>query len=123
MWSEFLFKRVFKAEDSGNLRQTGDWPFVLAEASPLVHARVPSDITYGNYLGEERMARVPKAMVVYRFGSWQYAGGAATSRGLLSGTCAKVWKPDCRVPVKRVKPPSWIYLEMRATATWSIAMA
>ena len=66
MWSEFLFKRVFKAEDSGNLRQTGDWPFVLAEASPLVHARVPSDITYGNYLGEERMARVPKAMVSLR---------------------------------------------------------
>jgi hypothetical protein len=66
MWSEFLFKRVFKAEVSGNLQRTGAWPFVLAEASPLTHARVSSDITYGNYLGEERMARVPKVMASLR---------------------------------------------------------
>ena len=66
MWSKFLFKRVFKAEDSGNLRQMGDWPFVLAEASPPLHARGPSDIIYGNYLGDERMARVPKAMISLR---------------------------------------------------------
>ena len=38
MWSEFLFKRVFKAEDSGNLHQMGDWPFFLAKASPLLDA-------------------------------------------------------------------------------------
>jgi hypothetical protein len=116
MWSEFLFKRVFKAEDSGNLRQTGDhWPFVLAKASPLLHARVPYDITYRNYLGEERMARVPKAMVSLRKKliviRWWCR---KTARGLSSDTCAKVWKPNCRALVKRGKQPFWLYLEMRA---------
>ena len=66
LWSESLSKRVFKAEDSGNLRQMVDWPFVLAEASPPLHARGPFDIIYGNCLGEERMARVLKAMVSLR---------------------------------------------------------